>query len=293
MCELSPVTFHGDTIFCIDYHGQPFTPMKPIVENMGLDWRTQARKLRVNRERWGVVIMTTPSESGEQETTCMPVRKLPAFLASINPKKIKPELRQRIELYQNESDNVLWDYWTKGRAERTTPTDQPQQLTPTDSPITPDQQCTLQALVKAKIEAIPEADRPKGLYPQIWSRFKNHFRIAKYNQLPQTRMSEAVEYLTKMNLTEKALPPVSKGLPALPSNDRRAKVFASIHEIICALEEVHTECVYVNSPDKYAPRDHAGACRYAIQAELYKQCMACLRAAQSSLMASSLVGNWA
>lgn len=38
MCKLSPVSFHGDTIFCIDYHGEPFTSMKPIVENMGMDW---------------------------------------------------------------------------------------------------------------------------------------------------------------------------------------------------------------------------------------------------------------
>ena len=36
MCQLFPVTFHGDTIFCIDYHGEPFAPMRPIVENMGL-----------------------------------------------------------------------------------------------------------------------------------------------------------------------------------------------------------------------------------------------------------------
>ena len=35
MCQLSPVTFHGDTIVCIDYQNQPYTPMRPIVENIG------------------------------------------------------------------------------------------------------------------------------------------------------------------------------------------------------------------------------------------------------------------
>lgn len=59
MCQLSPVTFHGDTIFCIDYQNQPYTPMKPIVENLGLDWATQFRKLKNNESRWGIVIMTT------------------------------------------------------------------------------------------------------------------------------------------------------------------------------------------------------------------------------------------
>ena len=118
MCQLSPVTFHGDTIFCIDYQNQPFTPMKPIVQNMGLDWSGQAAKLNANKERWGVSIIEIPSNGGEQEMLCMPVRKLPAYLNSINPRKVRPELRAKIELYQAESDDALWNYWMHGRAER-------------------------------------------------------------------------------------------------------------------------------------------------------------------------------
>ena len=91
-----------------------------------------------------------------------------------------------------------------------------QQLPASDAPITPDQQCTLQALVKARVESIPKAERPKGLYPQIWSRFNNHFRNARYCQLPQSRLSEAIEYLTRMDLAP-ALP-ASAPLPA-PKQD--------------------------------------------------------------------------
>lgn len=72
-----------------------------------------------------------------------------------------------------------------------------QQLPASDAPITPDQQCTLQALVKARVESIPKAERPKGLYPQ-------------------TRLSEAIEYLTRMDLAP-ALP-ASAPLPA-PKQD--------------------------------------------------------------------------
>ena len=210
MCQLSPVTFHGDTIFCIDYQGQPFTPMKPIVENLGLDWATQFRKLKNNESRWGVVIMTTasrgsvaiittPSNGGEQEMLCMPVRKLPSYLNSINPRKVSPELRAKIELYQAESDDALWNYWMHGRAERPAPQT-------TEAAITPDQQCTLQAIVRARVED------SKGLYPQIWSRFNNHFRLGSYKQLPQCRMSEAVAYLTSMEIAP-ALPPQPERLP--------------------------------------------------------------------------------
>ena len=69
-----------------------------------------------------------------------------------------------------------------------------------DTPITPDQQCTLQAMVKALVER-------GGHYANIWSRFNNHFRIARYCQLPQSRMSEAVDYLMRLPVEPKKLPP--------------------------------------------------------------------------------------
>ena len=206
MCQLFSVTFHGDTIFCLDYQNQPYTPMRPIVENMGLDWSAQAAKFRANKERWTVVIITTVAQDGsEREMLCMPVRKLPAYLNSINPRKVRPELRAKIELYQAESDDALWNYWMHGRAERPVPQT-------AEAAITPDQQCTLQAIVRARVEGIPAERRSKGLYPQIWSRFNNHFRLGSYKQLPQYRMSEAVAYLTRMEIAP-ALPPQPERLP--------------------------------------------------------------------------------
>lgn len=218
MCQLSPVTFHGDTIFCIDYQGQPFTPMKPIVENLGLDWATQFRKLKSNESRWGIVIMTTaprggitniviPSEGGEQEMLCMPVRKLPSYLNSINPRKVRPELRAKIELYQAESDDALWNYWMHGRAERPTPTPSP------DAAISPAERAELKALVDAKLSAAPAAVQGKAR-AEIWTRFNRHFRIAEYAQLPAVKMPDARDYLIEMEM--KSYP--TKTAAAVPAN---------------------------------------------------------------------------
>ena len=115
---LSPVQFHGSTIFVVTHKGEPYAPIKPIVEDMGLNWQSQQTKLTANRERWGIAIITIPSAGGQQQCTCMPVRKLPAFFASINPNKVRSELRDRIRLYQDECDDALWNYWTKGQATR-------------------------------------------------------------------------------------------------------------------------------------------------------------------------------
>lgn len=96
------------------------------------------------------------------------------------------------------------------------PVENPDKLPTPDAPLTPDQQCTLQAIVRAKVEALPREQRG-GLYPKTWSRFNNHFRLAKYCQLPQSRLSEAVAYLTQLDMTEgkQALPTAPSAIPAV------------------------------------------------------------------------------
>ena len=108
--------FHENNLLLVDVDGEPYTPMKPIVDGMGLDWRSQQRKLASLQERWGMVIMTIPSEGGAQETLCMPLRKLPGWLMSIQVSRLKPEIREKALAFQNECDDVLWKYWTDGRA---------------------------------------------------------------------------------------------------------------------------------------------------------------------------------
>lgn len=116
--QLFPVPFYGDTMVLVDHDGQPFVAMKPIVENMGLYWTGQHTKLT---EKFGSVIQiicTTGADGKQYEMVCLPLRKIPAFLYSVNPSKVKPELREKIVRYQSECDDALWDYWTQGCATR-------------------------------------------------------------------------------------------------------------------------------------------------------------------------------
>lgn len=243
MCQLSPVTFHGDTIFCIDYLNQPYTPMKPIVQNMGLDWASQSVKLNANKERWGVVIIATPSEGGEQKMLSMPVRKLPAWLNSINPKKVRPELRAKIELYQAESDDALWNYWMNGRAERPAP------QTATDGLLSPTLRAELKAIVDAKLSTYPAAVQGKAR-AEIWTRFNRHFRIAEYAQLPAGKMSDARDYLIQMEvkaLGAAAQQPAAAALPAAQASAATEQPAAGQH-MACLLliedvrERLRTTC---------------------------------------------------
>ncbi|EHL5742720.1 hypothetical protein KEB67_005058, partial [Escherichia coli] len=40
------VPFHGDSLYVVNHNGEPYVPMKPIVEGMGLAWAPQFTKLK-------------------------------------------------------------------------------------------------------------------------------------------------------------------------------------------------------------------------------------------------------
>ena len=108
------VPFYGNNLVLVDVDGEPYVAMKPIVEGMGLGWSGQHEKLNLNKDRWGIRVNRIPSENGAQETLCMPLRKLPGWLMTIHPNRVKPEIREKIIQYQDECDDALWKYWNAG-----------------------------------------------------------------------------------------------------------------------------------------------------------------------------------
>lgn len=228
MSQLSPVTFHGDTIFCIDYQNQPYTPMRPIVQNMGLDWASQSVKLNTNKERWGVVMIATPSEGGEQKMLSMPVRKLPAWLNSINPKKVRSELRAKIELYQNESDDALWNYWVNGRAERPSPD------TTRPSRRSDPERKALTAIINTWVGMAPIH------YASARAQVNAHFGVASVDALTIGQVRDAIQWVQeKIDALQKALPQAALPVPcaAYPVIDEKP-FLEFIEEIQAAHEEV-------------------------------------------------------
>ncbi|AXG42234.1 MULTISPECIES: phage antirepressor N-terminal domain-containing protein [Photorhabdus] len=108
------VPFHGDDLYVVNYNGEPYTPMKPIVEGMGMDWTGQHAKLK---QRFKSTIEEIPMVAADGKTRDMvslPLRKLAGWLATISPNKVKVSIRDKVIQYQEECDDVLYDYWTKG-----------------------------------------------------------------------------------------------------------------------------------------------------------------------------------
>lgn len=110
--QLMPVPFYEDTVVLVGKDNEPLVSMKPIVINMGLDWKSQHAKVTDRFSSVMVEITTTGGDGKQYAMTCLPLRKLPAWLYSISPNKVKPELRDKIIRYQEECDDALWDYWS-------------------------------------------------------------------------------------------------------------------------------------------------------------------------------------
>ena len=164
--------------------------MKPIVDGMGLDWGSQFVKLKQRFKSTIVEITMVANDGKERAMTCLPVRKLFGWLMTISPNKVRPELRDIIIMYQNECDDVLWDYWTKGQAINQRQT------------ITPEQQAELHQIVDAR------AQGSRSIHMEMWARHNRHFKIAKYSQLLAVHFEDARHYLQTMELKAKREMPV-------------------------------------------------------------------------------------
>lgn len=87
--------------------------MKPVVEGMGLDWKSQHRRLNETPVlAKGMVMMAIPSEGGPQQMVALPLTRLNFWLATIRTERVKdPGVRDRIIRYQTECADILFRHF--------------------------------------------------------------------------------------------------------------------------------------------------------------------------------------
>lgn len=117
--DLAPVAFYDDTLLVYrdPQSGTGYVAPKPMVACFELDWRSQYRKLMGNPlYKEGVVINTLPTEGGPQQGILLETRLVHAWLLSINGRRLRPTLRDKLLRYQRECAQALDDYFTHGVA---------------------------------------------------------------------------------------------------------------------------------------------------------------------------------
>ena len=116
--KMNEVEFHDQTLLTAEVDGEFRVIMKPIVEGMGLYWAAQFVKLKNDREKFNCFDIETVGSDGKiRKMLSMPLKKLPGWFLTINPNKVKKEIRDIVIRYQEECFAALYDYWHKGKAE--------------------------------------------------------------------------------------------------------------------------------------------------------------------------------
>jgi hypothetical protein len=113
--EITRVPFYGNELITVERDGSVYVAMRPIVEAIGIDWRSQRQKIS-STKRWGDITMPFETAGGKQDMIFLPLKKLNGWLFSINAEKCRPDIREKVKTYQEECFQVLYDYFHNGAA---------------------------------------------------------------------------------------------------------------------------------------------------------------------------------
>jgi hypothetical protein len=186
------IPFRSKQLLLVDNGGVPFVPMKPVVDGMGLDWKSQHAKLTAGRFSSTMVMITMVAEDGHRrKMSCLPLRKLPGWLTSIHANKVRPELREGIIAYQNECDDVLWSYWNDGLAVRTHGRNA---MTVLDELIGMSELNVIKGLIRDKAKAVPVEHR-LSCQQTLHSRLHTRFNVPRTELIPVEQFDAACNFV--------------------------------------------------------------------------------------------------
>ncbi|EEH2387655.1 phage antirepressor Ant [Salmonella enterica subsp. enterica serovar Enteritidis] len=178
----SYVPFNGQEIIAVVAAGATYVAMRKIVENIGIDWTGQSVKLRKQKEKFGCRDISIPSKGGIQKMLCIPLKKLNGWLFSINPEKVRADIRDKLIQYQEECFTVLHDYWTKGKAEN------PRKKTSVD------ERTPLRDAVNMLVS------KKHLMYPEAYAMIHQRFNVESIEELEASQIPLAVEYIHRVVL---------------------------------------------------------------------------------------------
>lgn len=190
----SYVPFNGQQIITAMASGVAYVAMKPIVENLGMSWGTQQQKLMKQLDKFKCIHMNMVAADGKlRKLLCLPLKKLNGWLFSINPEKVRADIRDKLIQYQEECFSVLHDYWTKGhvvnprKAKKALP-----------GKITTEQQEAIKQLVMSRGQSLPKEKQAKAMIT-MWSSLKSHFGCS-YKEISEEQFTEALSLAARVPL---------------------------------------------------------------------------------------------
>lgn len=173
------ISFNNQSLVTFEQDGVHYTAMKPICDNIGLEWGSQYNRIKRDDVLNSVIFIMkmTGNDGKDYQMICLPIEYLNGWLFGIDVNRCKPEIRETLIKYKKECYQALHDYWFKGKAERT---------------INPEQQQAIQ-------EAVVKAHHRTGMsYAEIYRQLKSLFKVGKYDQLKPSHFENAISFLATL-----------------------------------------------------------------------------------------------
>lgn len=114
--QIVSIPFHGQSVQSVEIDGKPVVVLKAMTENLGLSYSSQLQKLK--GKSWATVSMinTVGADGKNREMSCIDLRTLTMWLATIDENRVSEEARPLVVAYQNEVADAIESYWTQGGA---------------------------------------------------------------------------------------------------------------------------------------------------------------------------------
>ena len=175
------VSFNNQSLITIEQNGVHYVAMKPICENIGIQWESQYNRIRRDDVLNSVIFIMnmTGSDSKNYQMICLPIEYLNGWLFGIDINRCKPEIRDTLIKYKKECYQALHDYWFNGKAERKT---------------TADDRTGLRNAVNMLVST-------KGLiYSDAYNLVHQYMNVETIEDIPADKLQSAVEYVHRIVL---------------------------------------------------------------------------------------------
>lgn len=187
--NIKTIDFNGQQLLTIEKNGVHYAAVKPIAENIGLNWNSQHNRItRDDVLNSVVVMMTTTGNDGKQyDMTCLPIEFLNGWLFGIDAKRVKPEVKAPLIQYKMQCYKVLHDYWHTGQA-----------IHPSANEELPSSVKDRNGLIKTVHMTMKRLDLG---FSEAFNLVLHRFNVQHVGDLTVSQVGEATEYLHRLMFT--------------------------------------------------------------------------------------------
>ena len=113
------ITYRETEIYCPVINGVPYVAIKPVCEALGIDRKSQQKKISDHPilKKVAETLPATGRDEKERMMFCIPYRYVFGWLFNIDVNSVREEIRPRVLLYQEECYEILFEHFV-GRSER-------------------------------------------------------------------------------------------------------------------------------------------------------------------------------